>query len=967
MGVLDWSKKSISLITLLFAAVAICDGGNVGEWYNTSVMDGNMITVVYNITTDTSQAVRFTTISLDANLSQPIFVSVRQGRHITAWTIPYVEDGHAFLEVDRTLCPILNSPFNDNSSSLIHVDISTSTTVNLSVSLLLEYVRDYQLSLNTTVTTEVSAPSPVFYVFEYPQDTDHVLVTVTSDSTICAIVSIQDQLCPTDQLVDYPSHRGVFQTMEKLAAINIKRPTHQDFFYVVVSIYHDEECSQTKKDLIDGLITLNTSAQYNPVFFHDEGKFRNAKNVTIAIKHTLPPNKYWIGPLVSFMVFLSFYLITLTWIIIVDYFFYYKHKAYKFVEDLELRRLEEETQEQTDSGQTERRVTFIKRPSFLRVLEGSHWSKEVEKRTTPTCSPKNQDYIQKQFKEALLKQYRPRALNRSLSNPIVSPERSPLLRHMRSSKDETDGVVETKPTFAMDVVTETQAVENSINLEQVGEGQVLHSSHSHENASQTVLDTSLDNPQTETHTASHNNTHITDQTEHQDTLIENGQRESSPSSVSSSPAHSPVHSPAHSQRRRSSHLSLEGKKYMKDLNIEEGKSFQKKYEGYWAYLVAILLFYAIPSYQLFLTYQKYLHVSGNQDFCYYNTLCSHPLGVFSAFNNIYSNIGFLMLGFLFIIVARRRRKMYRCNEIVNENYDEKIGVPQHFGIYYAVGVALMGEAVMSAAYHICPTSSNYQYDTTMMFVLVTLGLYKLYECRNPDCHPSPHKLLITLAFLILLIGLGVLYSSSIIFYICFFIIFETMVIYITLQNYYRWVKLWPLSKTKEVIKELFQYNLRHPFPIQHKPKFIYLVIANIINFIGGVIGLICRPADFGTYFLFIMIANFLSSLIYYIVTKLCYKECKRHTRKILRPIIYLILSIVFFIGGGILYSRSVTNWLESPAGSRNNNQECILFDFFDTHDLWHFLSAFALFFAFLLLMTLDDDQELENRSSLHIF
>ena len=116
----------------------------------------------------------------------------------------------------------------------------------------------------------------------------------------------------------------------------------------------------------------------------------------------------------------------------------------------------------------------------------------------------------------------------------------------------------------------------------------------------------------------------------------------------------------------------------------------------------------------------------------------------------------------------------------------------------------MAEAVMSAAYHICPTNSNYQYgeflclcrahihthpsihqfihhppsihpsihiymhtcihtliscqypiDTTMMFVLVTLGLYKLYECRNPDCHPSPHKLLITLAFLILLIGLGV--------------------------------------------------------------------------------------------------------------------------------------------------------------------------------------------------------------------
>ena len=171
----------------------------------------------------------------------------------------------------------------------------------------------------------------------------------------------------------------------------------------------------------------------------------------------------------------------------------------------------------------------------------------------------------------------------------------------RSSKDETDGIV--KIELTKDVVTETQAVENSLqctSLEQVEEDHVLHSSHSYENESETVLETSLDNPQTETHTTSRNNTHITDQTKPQDTLIENGQLESSPSSVSSSPPHSP----AHSQRRRSSHLSLEGKKFMKDLNIEEGKNFQKKYEGYWAYLVAILLFYAIPSYQLFLTYQK---------------------------------------------------------------------------------------------------------------------------------------------------------------------------------------------------------------------------------------------------------------------------------------------------------------------------------------------------------------------------
>ena len=50
---------------------------------------------------------------------------------------------------------------------------------------------------------------------------------------------------------------------------------------------------------------------------------------------------------------------------------------------------------------------------------------------------------------------------------------------------------------------------------------------------------------------------------------------------------------------------------------------------------------------------------------------------------------------------------------------------------------------------LCPT------DTTMMFVLVTLGLYKLYECRNPDKYSRPHKLLLVLALMILFIGMGV--------------------------------------------------------------------------------------------------------------------------------------------------------------------------------------------------------------------
>ncbi len=38
----------------------------------------------------------------------------------------------------------------------------------------------------------------------------------------------------------------------------------------------------------------------------------------------------------------------------------------------------------------------------------------------------------------------------------------------------------------------------------------------------------------------------------------------------------------------------------------------------------------------------------------------------------------------------------------------------------------------------------------------------------------------------------------------------------------------------------------------------------------------------------------------------------------------------------------------TPAESRQLNQECILLDFYDNHDVWHFLSATAMFFSFLV-------------------
>ena len=61
---------------------------------------------------------------------------------------------------------------------------------------------------------------------------------------------------------------------------------------------------------------------------------------------------------------------------------------------------------------------------------------------------------------------------------------------------------------------------------------------------------------------------------------------------------------------------------------------------------------------------------------------------FSAFNNIWSNIGYVSLGVLFILIAYRRHSKYRTLEVINMEMtteQTKTGVPQHFGIYYTIG------------------------------------------------------------------------------------------------------------------------------------------------------------------------------------------------------------------------------------------------------------------------------------------
>ena len=56
----------------------------------------------------------------------------------------------------------------------------------------------------------------------------------------------------------------------------------------------------------------------------------------------------------------------------------------------------------------------------------------------------------------------------------------------------------------------------------------------------------------------------------------------------------------------------------------------------------------------------------------------------------------------------------RQNNAIPEEYREKYGIPQHFGLFYAMGWALCVEGVMSASYHVCPSYNNFQFGKCML-------------------------------------------------------------------------------------------------------------------------------------------------------------------------------------------------------------------------------------------------------------
>lgn len=395
-----------------------------------------------------------------------------------------------------------------------------------------------------------------------------------------------------------------------------------------------------------------------------------------------------------------------------------------------------------------------------------------------------------------------------------------------------------------------------------------------------------------------------------------------------------------------------------DMAKKEKKYLRKKYRLYHWNLMIIAVFYALPVVQLVITYQEVLNFSGDQDICYYNFFCAHPLGVLSAFNNVFSNIGYVMLGFLFLLLVMRRDRQHKLDVADNSELEKLCGIPQHYAIFYAMGLALIMEGVLSGCYHVCPNKSNFQFDTSFMYIIVCLGIVKLYQTRHPDIAAHAHLVYAGFAVIILVAMIGV-FCSSFAFWTSFSIIHIFGCLYVSSQIYYMGRVKFDAGMFSRIFILLRYDCCSCPM---YKDRMLLLVIANAVNWVFAIYAVATTPDDFATYLLAILIVNGLLYLAFYVIMKLRNKE------RILRfPAVFLVLTLVFWIAALFLFWHKLESWQKSPAQSREENKDCIMLGFYDSHDVWHFLSACALFLSFLSLLTLDDDLLRTPRSNIPVF
>tara|TARA_B110001469_G_C9630243_1_gene315200 strand:- start:60 stop:1085 length:1026 start_codon:yes stop_codon:yes gene_type:complete len=324
----------------------------------------------------------------------------------------------------------------------------------------------------------------------------------------------------------------------------------------------------------------------------------------------------------------------------------------------------------------------------------------------------------------------------------------------------------------------------------------------------------------------------------------------------------------------------------------------------------------------------------NNSTCYYNHKCKHDFYFIPAFNNIISNIFYVIFGLIFIIIVRinSRSAIDSVDFPINNNP----------ALYYTLGIALIFEGICSAIFHICPSILNFQFDTTFMFLGAILTFITIYQKRHKA--PTPIKVYSFSALLILINTLplsGLSNGFEIWFWGGIFLLMTYLMIFGSIYLYYDQEYDLDTMNIKFLLQKLKKIKKKDI------PKLLLIITINSVTISMYIFATITKP-NFTDWLLGVCIINLIIYFLYYFIQKIKNKEPINYL-----IYVWLVIDIVIMTLSILFFFKSVTDKFLPMNESNLLNKPCVLFNYFDYHDIWHILSAIGLFIFMNIIYFLD--------------
>ena len=376
-------------------------------------------------------------------------------------------------------------------------------------------------------------------------------------------------------------------------------------------------------------------------------------------------------------------------------------------------------------------------------------------------------------------------------------------------------------------------------------------------------------------------------------------------------------------------------------------------------IVGILLM--IGTFQFVFANWNTMVQKGDRDNCYYNDFC-YRVGYHDIpFNLMISNLTYIVHGLILVVwvLILESKVNVRCQSSRDAVEATAMKKRYCFSIGYAFSWGLVFEGLFSMLYHLCPSRFTFQFDSAFLFFVAGL--------------------IVLLMFGIILNTRGFSFGDI------NFNFFQLFLLYLPLKYFYDVLN--SDDGFKKVIEGFFFGFLTISWFVVFCCTFNKLNIRKKIHGDGfedeflavslllGGLGALCEIFIFNLYSdlaqVFLFACTPCSAVAILARARLCDKLSKlickfaRFDGKRVLPEpsaknifqgLFILLTLIISVAAFVVF-KPTTNKTSTPENSRDQNEECVILGFFDWHDLWHFLSSFAVLMGAFVVMFLSSKAE----------